>query len=408
MGEFYNEIEDMIKWLSSFGKDDKGGVTRTLYTDEWLDAQKALKEKLESIGLKAEFDEVGNLFGRIEGTESPEEVIATGSHVDTVTNGGKLDGAFGILAGMIAIKNLVEKHGFPKKSLELISMAEEEGSRFPYAFWGSKNIFALADKEDVIDAEDIEGKKFTDEMKRCGFDFKKDNTPKDDLKAFVEIHIEQGNFLEMEKKSVGVVTSIVGQRRYEVKLTGQANHAGTTLMKYRRDTIEAFARIVTSSLEKARKKGDPLVLTFGKVEVKPNTVNVVPGETVFTIDCRHTDREVLKGFTKEIIEDMKYICKDMGIEIEIDMWMDEPPVPMNEEIISIIEKASKDNKLNYKVMHSGAGHDSQIFAPRVPTGMIFVPSISGISHNPAEDTDVKDLAEGIMALESALYELAYK
>ena len=408
MDNFYKEIDGVVEWLSSFGKDPKGGVTRTLYTDEWLDAQNALKEKLEKIGLKTNFDEIGNLFGRIKGTEFPDEVIATGSHIDTVTNGGKLDGAFGIIAGMIAIKNLIEKHGAPKRSLELISMAEEEGSRFPYAFWGSKNIFGLANQEDVIDAKDIDGKKFVDEMRRCGFDFRKDNTPKDDLKAFLEIHIEQGNFLEMENKSVGVVTSIVGQRRYGIKLKGQANHAGTTLMKYRKDTIEAFARIVTSSLEKAKKKGDPLVLTFGKVDVTPNTVNVVPGETAFTIDCRHTDRDVLKDFTKEIEEDMRNICKDMGIEIEIDMWMDEPPVPMDEEIISIIEKASKDNNLNYKVMHSGAGHDSQIFAPRVATGMIFVPSINGISHNPAENTEVKDLAEGILALQSALYELAYK
>ncbi len=408
MDKFYKEIDDTIKWLSSFGKDPKGGITRTLYTDEWLNAQNALKEKFEDIGLETKFDEIGNLFGKIKGTELPDEVIATGSHVDTVTSGGKLDGQLGIIGGMIAISNLIEKHGKPKRSLEVISMAEEEGSRFPYAFWGSKNIFGLANKEDIIDAKDSEGKKFEDEMKRCGFDFRKNNTPKDDLKAFVEIHIEQGNFLEMENKSVGIVTSIVGQRRYEIKLKGQANHAGTTLMKYRKDTIEAFARIVNLSLKKAKEEGDPLVLTFGKVEVKPNTVNVVPGETIFTIDCRHTDRDVLKGFTKEILEDMEDICRDMGIEIEIDMWMDEPPVPMDEKIISIIEKASKDNNLNYKVMHSGAGHDSQIFAPRVPTGMIFVPSIGGISHNPAEDTDVKDLAEGIMALESALYELAYK
>lgn len=193
-----------------------------------------------------------------------------------------------------------------------------------------------------------------------------------------------------------------------MKLKGQANHAGTTIMKYRKDTIEAFARIVNLSLEKAKIEGDPLVLTFGSLDVKPNVVNVVPGETLFTIDCRHTDKYTLNNFTREIEEDMKKICNDMGIEIEVDMWMDEDPVEMDEKIIATIERVSKESNLNYKIMHSGAGHDSQIFAPRVPTGMIFVPSIKGISHSPEEDTDVKDLAQGIRALQAVLYELAYK
>lgn len=151
-----------------------------------------------------------------------------------------------------------------------------------------------------------------------------------------------------------------------------------------------------------------MVLTFGHVEPKPNTVNVVPGETFFSIDCRHTDNKKSVDFTEEIEEDMKRIAKEMDIEIEINRWMDAPPVPMDENIISIIEKSCKEKKLDYKTMHSGAGHDAQMFAPRVPTGMLFVPSIKGISHNPAEDTKTEDLAQGILALEAALYELAYK
>ena len=179
-------------------------------------------------------------------------------------------------------------------------------------------------------------------------------------------------------------------------------------MRYRKDTIEAFSKIVTESLNKAREVGDPLVLTFGHVEARPNIVNVVPGETLFSIDCRHTDNDELRKFTEELEEDMKRIAKEMNMEIEIKRWMDAPPVPMDDNIIGVIEKACKENNLDYKVMHSGAGHDSQIFAPRVPTGMLFVPSIKGISHNPAEDTKTEDLVQGVLALEAALYELAYK
>jgi allantoate deiminase len=140
---------------------------------------------------------------------------------------------------------------------------------------------------------------------------------------------------------------------------------------------------------------------------KPNTVNVVPGETLFTMDCRHTDAKFLQDFTAGIEADMRSIAGNMGIEIEIDNWMNELPVMMDKKVVDTIENVCKNNNMNYKVMHSGAGHDSQIFAPRVPTGMIFVPSIKGISHNPAEDTKIEDLFEGIKALAHTLYELAY-
>lgn len=404
-----NEIKEALDWMSSYGKNQTGGMTRLLYSESWLEVQKALKEKFEQIGMETRFDEVGNLFGRIVGTEPESGTIATGSHVDTVVNGGNLDGQLGILGGYLAVKNLLENHGRPKKNLEVISMAEEEGSRFPYVFWGSKNLFGLAKKEEVENITDSEEIKFVDAMHRCGFDFKKDGGGSmKDVKAFIELHIEQGNTLEMEEKSVGVITGIVGQRRYNITLKGEANHAGTTLMKYRKDVIQVFSEIVYDSLNKVRAIGDPLVLTFGKIEVKPNTVNVVPGEALFTMDCRHTDQALLKSVTAELEENMKQTAKKYGVEISIDLWMDEPPVPMNEEMIRLIERVCREKGLNYRMMHSGAGHDSQIIAPRIPTGMLFVPSIKGISHNPAERTELSDLKQGIEALKSSLYELSYQ
>ena len=245
-------------------------------------------------------------------------------------------------------------------------------------------------------------------MHECGFDFKDNNESSlSHVETFVELHIEQGNALEMEKKSVGVITDIVGQRRYNVTLKGEANHAGTTLMEYRKDVMQVFAQIVTESIKKAKEAGNPLVLTFGKISVKPNTVNVVPGYAEFTMDCRHTDSKFLKDFTTIIEEDMKRIAKESNVEIEIDRWMDEEPVPMSKEVIEIIEQSCKDNNLNYKLMHSGAGHDSQIIAPKINTGMIFVPSVGGISHNPKEFTELEDLKQGIEALAATIYKLAY-
>lgn len=401
------EIQATMDWLSSISEEKGPGTTRLLYSKSWLRAQNELKEKFEALGMKCHFDAVGNLYGTLEGTQEPEKTIATGSHVDTVVRGGKLDGQLGIFGGYLAIKTLLENCGKPKKSLQIISMAEEEGSRFPYVFWGSKNIFGLANNDDVLELKDANGINFVEAMRGCGFDFIQQHVPRTDIECFVELHIEQGNFLEEEKYTVGVVNAIAGQKRYNITLKGEANHAGTTLMRFRKDTVECMARIITHSIDKAKAAGDPLVLTFGKVVPKPNTVNVVPGETLFTMDCRHTDAAFLQAFTAELEADMRSIASQKGIEIEIDNWMNEKPVAMATDLVKVIETVCEEQGMNYKIMHSGAGHDSQIFAPRVPTGMIFVPSIKGISHNVAEDTKLEDLHEGIKALTHTLKKLAY-
>lgn len=403
------QIQDTVDWLAQYGNQGKDGMVRLLYTPEWLAAQKALKERFESAGMQTEFDAVGNLRGTFVGTDAQEGTVASGSHVDTVVNGGKLDGALGIEAAFLAMNDLVEEYGRPKKNLAVISFAEEEGSRFPYVFWGSKNAFRIQDNSEMKSVKDAEGIGFTDAMRDCGFDFQKsdDKSLMDDVTSWIELHIEQGNTLEMEGQQVGVVHAIAGQRRYDIHLTGEANHAGTTMMRFRHDVVQAYAKIVSQSIEKAKSVGDPLVLTFGKVDVKPNTVNVVPGEMTFTMDCRHTDKEFLHKFSDEIIDDMKAISADMGIEIEVNNWMDEDPTPMNEDMISVVQNACKGLDINYRDMHSGAGHDSQIVAKHIPSAMIFVPSIRGISHNPAEDTKIDDIKQGVNALEAALYKLAY-
>lgn len=402
-------LDNNIKALSQIGSDPTGGMTRLLYSDSWLEAQKFVEGTMQEIGLETSYDEIGNLFGRVTGTKYPEETILSGSHIDTVVNGGTLDGQFGVMAAYLAIQQLLETYGKPLRSLEVISMAEEEGSRFPTVFWGSKNFVCEASREQVEDIADSEGLKFVDEMRRQGFDFAKEaKTRRDDIKAFVEIHIEQGNVLENEKLQIGVVNNIAGQKRYTFVLRGEANHAGTTPMGYRRDAVYGFSKICSGIIDRAFAEGDPLVVTFGKVEPKPNTVNVVPGEVLFTMDCRHTDANELNRFTKEAEAYMKEVASELGLTLDIDLWMDETPVPMNESVVEVVENAAKTKEMKYKVMHSGAGHDSQVIAPHYPTAMIFVPSIKGISHNPAEATDLADLVAGVEVLTQALYELAYK
>lgn len=409
LNHFRKAIGETLPWLSSMGADPTGGMTRLLYSPEWLETQQQFKKRMTESGFETRFDEVGNLYGRLTGTQFPDEVILSGSHIDTVVNGGNLDGQFGALAAWLAMRWLKETYGAPLRTVEAVAMAEEEGSRFPYVFWGSKNIFGLASPADVKNISDAHGINFVTAMNECGFTLPAAPlTPRQDIKAFVELHIEQGCVLETNGQAVGVVNAIVGQRRYTITLNGESNHAGTTPMRYRRDTVHAFSRICCESIAKANAHGDPLVLTFGKVEPQPNTVNVVPGKTVFTIDCRHTDQQALHAFTGELEADMRAICAEMNIGIDIDLWMDEAPVPMDATLVAQLTALCEKERLNYRVMHSGAGHDAQIFAPRVPTCMIFMPSIKGISHNPAESTSLDDLAEGVKTLALMLYQLAWK
>lgn len=402
------EIDQTVEWLAQFGNHGADGMIRLLYTPEWLAAQNALFERFKAAGMEATFDAVGNLRGTFVGADPKAGSVASGSHVDTVVNGGKLDGALGIVGAYLAMNDLVRTYGQPRRSMSVVSMAEEEGSRFPYVFWGSKNLFDLQDNDQMAGISDPDGVSFTDAMHACGFDFNRGHDRlMDGVAHWIELHIEQGNTLEMEGQQVGVVKAIVGQRRYDIHLKGEANHAGTTMMRFRHDVVQAYAKIVDQSIQKAKAAGDPLVLTFGKVDVKPNVVNVVPGEMTFTMDCRHTDKDFLVSFTDSLVDDMRSICSDMGIQIDVDNWMDEDPVPMDDAMVDVVRKACQAKGLNYREMHSGAGHDSQIIAKHIPSAMIFVPSIKGISHNPAEATKTEDIQQGIDALEEALYQLAY-
>jgi allantoate deiminase len=403
------EIKEILDWLGSFGRDEKEGITRLLYSEEWQAAQNALAERFEAEDLNTGFDDIGNLFGRLEGSKYPDETILTGSHIDTVKNGGLYDGQYGIVASFLSVKHLRETYGQPLRNIEIVSLAEEEGSRFPYAFWGSKNLVGTAKFQDIESIKDFNGISFVDAMTNSGFQFKESNRKiRKDLKAFLEIHIEQGGVLEKEKKNVGVVSSIVGQKRYTIQLCGDSNHAGTTPMGYRRDTVYTASKMIKEIIDLAKTKGDPLVSTVGKIQAEPNIVNVVPGRTLFTLDTRHTDKKLLDEYTDEVIKKLNEIALEDNVGIEIDLWMNANPVPMDEKIIKLIQKQCDENGQNYKIMHSGAGHDAQIIAPFIPTGLLFVPSCNGISHSPKEFTETTDLLEGIKALSSILYELAYK
>ena len=403
-----SEIQDLVEWLASFGGTTEGGVTRLLYSPEWVQAQAALKQKMDDTGFSTYFDQVGNLFGRIKGTDERNGVILTGSHIDTVIQGGKYDGAYGILASYLAVKRLVERFGKPKNTIEVVSLCEEEGSRFPLTYWGSKNIVGDYSPMTIEALKDKEGISFKQAMGEAGFPFDEYKTKKrDDIQHFIEIHIEQGSILEKSQLDVGLVSHIVGQKRMTVTLNGESNHAGTTPMTERKDALVCAANAISELTKIAKAEYPSLRVTTGQILAKPNVPNVIAGNVNFTLDIRHHESEVLEAFCQRAIQLLHQLAKESGIGAGIDLWTDISPVPLDTKLHEELNKKLNVKGLKHTNMVSGAGHDAQVFGQHLPTTMLFVPSKNGISHSPLEFTESFQLEIGVSVLMDYLYELAY-
>ncbi len=403
-----NRVATWIEWLAHYGKTESDGVTRLLYTKAWTDAQHALKEKMDGIGLQSYFDSVGNLFGRLPGTTSDSKTILTGSHIDTVVDGGKYDGAYGIIASLLAVEKLLKTYGKPKKTIEVVSFCEEEGSRFPITFWGSRNVSDMYSLEDVVNVQDSEGISFTNAMTASGFSSEHYTSPaRRDIEKFIEIHIEQGIVLEKNKKHIGIVSHIVGQRRFNITIQGVSNHAGTTPMNYRKDAIALAADFIHYTTNLASDSYSDLVATFGKLEAKPNVPNVISKEVQLSLDIRHYEQEALDEFCERIFTYLKDKAAYADFKLTIAKWMDVKPIAMSSDINKCIEEITSSRNIPYQYIISGAGHDSQVFGSICPTALLFVPSVDGISHSPQEYTKTEDLDKGIDVLTELLYKLAY-
>ncbi|WP_211748303.1 M20 family metallo-hydrolase [Paenibacillus sp. Marseille-Q4541] len=404
-------LHQLLDELSDIGKSEDGGNTRVLYSSSWLLAQQHLQCFMQEKGLITSFDQSGNLYGLLEGTDDSalSQPIFTGSHIDTVISGGKFDGALGVVAGTVALMYLKEVYGQPARSLAAVSLSEEEGSRFPFAFWGSRSITGASDWSSVRNLKDAEGITLLQAAEMCGFG-PDSPFPVRPFKphGYVELHIEQGAVLERKGTSIGVVTDIVGQKRLDVTITGEANHAGTTPMAYRKDALIGTSEIILQIHQLALSYGDPLVATVGSLDVLPGAVNVVPGKVVFTLDIRHTDKSVMDRFTSEVRSLVTESATRNGLTAEWEEHLSVDPIPMDGEWEESIQDVCDKLDISYLRMPSGAGHDAQIFAEICKVAMIFVPSQNGVSHNPMEFTSKEEINLGFRVLVELLHQYGYR
>jgi allantoate deiminase len=391
-----------IEAAAAFGGEGTG-VTRLAWSSELRDALAWLSTQLEELGLKVELDPAGNLIGRWQtGTGS---AVVVGSHFDTVPSGGRYDGALGVLSGLAAIRLLKQQGVQPKRPLWLVSFMDEEGARFGAALFGSR-AFVGKDLADLGDRRDPEGVSLREAMAALGFDF--DLLPQaraiDGVGAYLELHIEQGPVLESEGLQIGVVTGIVGLIGFRARFTGEANHAGTTPMGLRRDALCGAASAILALRDAARTRDD-ITTNVGIVSAEPGAFNVVPGAAEFSIDVRSATADGYASLEPMVRETLESIATEQGLELDLREVYRLEPLPLAPEIVDVVERAAVKQGATHRRLPSGAGHDAMEVGRHAPTGMLFVPSRKGISHNPEEFTEPEHCELGARVLASALEEL---
>jgi allantoate deiminase len=403
-----HEAERLLLRLGAIGAHSGTGVCRVVYSPEWVDAQASVADWAREAGLDVRFDGVGNLWARLPGTE-PGPSIVTGSHIDSQRAGGRYDGALGVVGGLLALRTLVAQFGRPKRTIELVSLCEEEGSRFPAAgFWGSRAIVGRIGADDCRTVRDADGIAIGDAMASLGYDpTRVAEARRDDIAAFLELHIEQGPVLEHAGLQAAIVDAITQIRHTEVTLTGVSNHAGAFPMDLRADPMAGFAEIASRVIAHAEALGRPAVSTVGRCEVRPNAPAIIPQEVTFTIDARHPDPAAAAALYATHDAMIDTVAGARGLTATRRVLFDHPACPSDPGLVEALQSAADDAGIGTLTMASGAGHDAQQMARICPVAMVFVRSKDGRSHTPEEFSTPEDIAAGIEILTGAIHRLAY-
>ena len=379
------------------------GCSRLALTDEDKAGRDLVLTWMHDLGLDVQIDGIGNVVATTP-HDSGRAPVMTGSHIDTVSTGGRYDGNLGVLAGLEVIETVLSAGVQLARPLAVGWFTDEEGARFAPDMLGSLVYVGGMSVEDALLIEDADGVTVGAELERIGYSGPAP-IPGPAPHAFVELHIEQGPILEDEGIPIGVVEGVQGISWTEVTLHGQSCHAGTTPMRLRRDPGVVASRINVFVRELAERFGGAQVATCGVVTHVPNLVNVVPSEVTVTVDLRNTDEQVLRSAEAEFQAFLAEASSAEGVTAETRTLARFEPVDFDPRVSDIIERVARDSDLSARRMPSGAGHDAQMFARICPTAMVFVPSVNGISHNVTEFTEPHDIEAGANVLLRTMLEL---
>ncbi len=400
-----DRLIDRLAALAEIGAiEGTEGCARLALTDEDKAGRDLVVGWMRDLDLDVTVDAIGNVVGVMAGAVDGPPVMC-GSHIDTVRTGGRYDGNLGVLAGLEVIETLRTAGITPPRPLAVGFFTDEEGARFPPDMLGSLVYVGAMSVEEAHGIESIDGEILGAELERIGY-LGPAPLPGGVPHAFVELHVEQGPVLEAEGITIGAVTGVQGISWTEVEVTGESNHAGTTPMTLRKDPGVVAFQTATFVRELALELGAPQVGTVGRIELHPNLINVVPASATFTIDIRHTDNDVLLEAERRVDEFLRAASAAEGVTVETRSLARFDPVVFDDRVVDLVAATAEAQGLSVKRMPSGAGHDAQMLARVCPTGMVFVPSVDGISHNPAEHTEPADLEAGANVLLHVMLELA--
>lgn len=384
-------LHERINALAEISPIDGGGNCRLALTDEDKDGRDLVVAWMRELELEITIDAIGNIIGTWN--VGSGQAVMSGSHIDTVRTGGRFDGCYGVLAALEVIETCKNANVLPPRPLAVGIFTDEEGARFAPDMLGSLVYVGGMSTEQALDVVAIDGAKLGDELVRIGYAGPAP-CPGVVPHAFVELHIEQGPMLEANQVRIGAVTSVQGISWQEVIVLGQSNHAGTTPMSLRHDPAYVAAEITVFLRNLAKDLGGDQVCTVGKIDLHPNLTNVVPARATLTLDVRNTEEKILQIAESKIKDFLAQIAVSEGVEIKTRQLARFEPVIFDDRVIDLVESIAKEQNNSVQRMPSGAGHDAQMLARVCPAGMIFVPSVEGISHNAAEFTDEADLNAG--------------
>ena len=400
-----DRLWDSLMEMAKIGPGIAGGNNRQTLTDEDAEGRALFQQWCEEAGLTMGLDEIGNMFMRREGTDPQALPVYVGSHLDTQPTGGKYDGVLGVLAGLEIIRSLNDLDIKTKHPIVVTNWTNEEGTRFAPAMLASGVFANMHTLEWAYDREDAEGKKFGDELARIGW--KGDEKVGDrEMRAFFELHIEQGPILEAENKDIGVVTHGQGLSWTQVTITGKESHTGSTPMPMRKNAGLGMAKVLQLVDEIAWSHAPDAVGAAGHIDVYPNSRNVIPGKAIFTIDFRSPELDVITDMESRLKEGAKKICENMGLEIEFEKVGGFDPVKFDDGCVSAIRDAAERLGYSHRDIISGAGHDACWINRLYPTAMVMCPCVDGLSHNEAEEISLEWARAGADVLFHAVVETA--
>lgn len=404
----------MKEWLSTTlralnlveAMEQPDGFTRLGYSKEEIDSMNVFRHVAKTLGLSVRRDLAGNLFARWEG--ETDQVVMTGSHLDTVENGGGYDGAAGVLCGLGAVKALKDRGFKPHHSIEVACFASEESARFGVSTLGSKCVAGILDKS-VENVRDRHGVSVKEAVESTGLDWssvEKAERSEEEILSFIELHIEQGTQIEDHGAQFGIVRGVACPIRLKVKVKGMAGHTGTTPMGKRADALVALAPLITFVSQEAERLSNqsrkPLVATVSTMEVKPNVMNVIPGHVEAGIDIRSVDDELKRTMADKIIEKCRSLENEFNVTINLETLVDNPSILLDEKLTARVKQAGETLGYNTFEMDSGAGHDVMNMAAKWPSALVFIPCEKGISHHPKEHSSLEDLYAGVEILAEVL------